>query len=390
MKVFMKTESILHNSRGFTLLEMIIVMGVFTIVIAIAGKSFEMVVTQMGKISRSEESNIESVVALEVFRRDLTQVGFGLFTAVDNSGTTSTPFTYSEVGSLGSAYNDATAGIPRAVVAGKPTTGVLAGTDYLALKGTTLSTNNVAQKWTYIDGLGTYKVWGSNDLASSDNVIAIRQTYKNGVLNRTLINDPSNATPFSTTHGAGYASPYIPPSPSVQYFYYGIKDGAVPKRPFNRIDYLVKQVAGSVPASCSPDSGVLYRSMLNHDTNGTFTDYPILDCVADMQVVFGWNTSGITNTVDYWTNADASAASGSSTPTFPVDMSDPAYIRQHLKLIKVYLLAQDGGKDRNFTNTNSSFIVGDEITKTVNLKTANKINYRWKVHKIVVSPKNLN
>jgi hypothetical protein len=134
--------------------------------------------------------------------------------------------------------------------------------------------------------------------------------------------------------------------------------------------------------------------MLNHNASGTYTDYPILDCVADMQIVFGWNTTGVTNSVDYWTNADASANSGTTTPAFPVNMSDPDYIRQHLKLIKVYLLAQDGGRDRNFRNSNSSLVVGDSgestLTKFANLTTANKKNYRWKVHKIVVSPKNLN
>ncbi len=44
-------------------------------------------------------------------------------------------------------------------------------------------------------------------------------------------------------------------------------------------------------------------------------------------------------------------------------------------------------------NTNNAMIVGDDepanLTKTVDLTTANKKNYRWKVYRDIVKPKNL-
>ena len=386
------------NNNGFTLIEMLIVMGVFTVVIAIAGKSFELVVRQTNIVAKSEESNIEGVVGLEMFRRDLTQAGFGLFTEVENAG-----LAYTEASSSpGSDYNDTTTYIPRAVVAGNNLTasGVLAGTDYLALKGTTLGhpTSKAAQKWSYMNGFSSTlpKAWGSNDFELNDNIIAVRQMFKNGLVKRILINDPGGATPFSTTYNvAALVSPYIPPSSDIQFYYYGISAGAVPKRPFNRTDYFINRpVNGDVPASCSPAAGILYKNSLNA-ASGAYTSIPILDCVADMQIVFGWNTSGITNTVDTYTDAVGENPSGPNSP-FPVDVSNATYIRQHLKLIKVYILAQDGGYDKDFINTTNNMVVGDvelgeaTLTKTVDLTSANLKNYRWKLYRIVVKPNNLN
>lgn len=401
----MKISDKIKNSHGFTLIEMIVVMGVFTIIITIAGKSFDLVVKQLSIVSKSEESNSESVVGLEIFRRDLTQPGYGLFTDVRFPYVSSSiGLSYLEASATpSSSYNDAPSGIPRAVLAGNNlTTTVLPGTDYLVLKGTTLAINKASQKWSYIDGPAptTAKVWGQNDFTGNEFAIAVTQQYSNGVLRRTLINDanPAAALPYFLITNS-YDSPYKPEAENVRYYYYGIREYAgtkTPRAPFNRTDYLVKRVTNDVLATCSPDAGTLYKSTMNYGTDGTFTDYPILDCVADMQIVFGWNVSGMANNVDYYTNADNTAFSGTTTPVYPVDMADPAYIRQHLKLIKVYILAQDGGLDRSFTNTNTNFIVGDPdlgetaLTKSVNLTSTNMKNYRWKLHKLIVRPNNLN
>jgi prepilin-type N-terminal cleavage/methylation domain-containing protein len=392
------------NDYGFTLIEMIIVMSVFTVIIAISGKAFETVLKQTGIIAKSEETNIEGAIGLEMLRHDLEQTGFGLYTNVD-----STPPTFSEaVSTPASNYNDVWGGgVPRAILAGNNLTStVLTGTDYLVIKATTVSRDKVSQKWTYIDGAapGASRVWGTNDFTTNDYVIVVRQRYRSGVLERKLIYNPAVPSSYTVTYKAAassYADPFGPPSNDVQYFYYGI-DGNIPKTPFNRTDYQVKRITGDVTNACSPAAGVLYKStMINSGTNGgRFVDIPILDCVADMQVVFGWNTSGTTNAVDYFTNADGTATSGSATPAYPVDMTDPAYIRQHLKQIKVYILAQDGRYDKNFSNTKTDMTVGNAIsagdttseaalTKTIDLTAANYKNYRWKLYRIIVNPKNL-
>ena len=70
----------IRNCKGFTLIELIVVMAVFVVVIAISGDAFKTVLQQASKLFRSEESNIEGIVGLEVFRHDLQQAGYGLYT----------------------------------------------------------------------------------------------------------------------------------------------------------------------------------------------------------------------------------------------------------------------------------------------------------------------
>ena len=391
---------LLANKSGFTLLEMVIVMLIFVVVILITSEAFKIVLTKTKAVGKSEESNIEGVVGLEMFRHDLEQAGYGLFTEAD------LPLpVYAEANAApASNYNDATSGIPRAVVGGNGdnvnnVAGVLAGTDYLAIKATSVGLGLVSQKWTYINGVAASRVWGVNDLiVDSEYVIAVKQSYQSGELSRKLIYKTTAPSTFSTlfkANAAGYASPFGPVSDSIQYYYYGI-DTINPRAPFNRTDYMVRRPA-NVPSNCAPGAGVLYKTVMNQTIGaggGGMTDIPIMDCVADMQVVFGWNVSspaGLDATS--FSNADASTvvSPGSWTPAF----TDPTDIRKHLKLIKIYILAQDGGYDKDFINTNPSFMVGSgtagelNLTRTIDLRDAKYQNYRWKLYRIVVKPKNL-
>ena len=66
---------------------------------------------------------------------------------------------------------------------------------------------------------------------------------------------------------------------------YGI-DNVIPVRPFNRAEYYIDNTA--VPQRCAPNTGVLVKAVVAHDAAGTTpTLLPLLDCVADMQVVYG-------------------------------------------------------------------------------------------------------
>ena len=118
-----------------------------------------------------------------------------------------------------------------------------------------------------------------------------------------------------------------------------------------------------------------------------------------MQVALGWNTTGSGGTsVDTYSNADGSTVSSPSGALTSVPMTDPVFIRTSLKLVKVYILAQDGGYDKTFTNTATQFVVGDptdttvpsSLVSTINLTASKYQNYRWKLYRIVVRPLNLN
>ena len=152
----------LAKNDGFTLVEMLIAMVLFIVVMMITTDIFDRMLPKTKTIAKSEESNIEGIVGLEMFRRDLEQAGFGLFTDID-----SPPPVYSEAASAPqSDYNDAPNGIPRAVVANNNlAAGVLPSTDYLVIKATNAALNPASQCWTSIKGPGSSsKIWGANDL----------------------------------------------------------------------------------------------------------------------------------------------------------------------------------------------------------------------------------
>lgn len=77
----------LVKEEGFTLVEVIVVMSVFIIVLmisaSVSASAFNKVLTKSKDITKSEESNIDGVVGLEMFRHDLIQAGFGLFNDLD-------------------------------------------------------------------------------------------------------------------------------------------------------------------------------------------------------------------------------------------------------------------------------------------------------------------
>lgn len=375
---------------GFTLIEMLITLLLFTVVIMITAKIFDTMLPKTKIIAKSEASNIEGVIGLEMFRRDLEQAGFGLFTDIDTP-----PPAYNETTSTTqSAYNDAPNGIPRAIVAGNDlTSGVISGSDYLVIKSTNAAMNPASQCWTSIKGPGTSKTWGANDLQEAprnDQVVVVSQSYKNGELQRKLIYDTAS---FSVAYRAdgSYTAPFAPNSSDKQYYYYGI-DSIALRAPFNRTDYYVRRPT-DVPTGCSPAAGVLYKSIMSQ-SNGSMREIALLDCVADMQVVLGWNTSSdpAGNAVDTYTNSDGTSPGGLSTAD--QTLSDPKEIRNRLKLVKAYILAQDGRFDRNYTNTDTAMQIGESgetgFTKTIDLTQPDYRNYRWRLYRLVVRPKNLN
>lgn len=394
-----------RDDAGFTLVELLVVMVVFVVVIMIASDSFKTILTRTTILSRSAESNIEGIVGLEMFRHDLNQAGFGLPWGFSGA----TPPDYDEAAtSPASAYNDKDAtGVlpPRAIVAGNDldgaATGVLDRTDYLVLKATTLAQNRASQRWTYVNYSSTGKApktWSSGNFTSDDNVIVLRRVFlETGYVNE-LQHDGDTFSQKYSDEGFSNEN-FRPVEPQETYYVYGVSTGSDgPRMPFNRTDYYVKRPDSNMPAQCAENTGILYKAVVNKDGDLT-PPIPILDCVGDMQVVFGWDMDD-DGVAEVLSNADGSAVNngGSAMITnVQAAMSNAAAIRDRLKFIKVYLLVQDGRKDPNFKNK-SAIAVGNRdlgevsLTReyTVEQLEANEWNnYRWKVYRIVVSPKNL-
>ncbi len=408
----MKLIRMNRNPAGFTLIEMIVVIAVFSFVLMIVGVTFKNVMGTSRISFGSEQSNIEGVVGLEMLRHDLQQTGFGLFTDEDSAPV------YAEASSAPyTTYNDA-GSVPRALVTGNDVNLgddalILAGTDHLAIKGTTVSRDQAAQLWSYITDSGLPRRWNTGNFVYGpkfkDVVIAVDQRYDrtNGQIFRKLIRTSAGKYAFTYKFPEKFkddeeadVDDYQPPL-GRRFYIYGVNrsdngDGAL-RAPFNRTDYLIRQIPNAAPTSCSPDAGILYKMTMEH-VNGSFTAVPILDCVADMQVVLGWNDAaqpGVDPENIVFSNADGTTVSGATTLDIPDILTKPNEIQRRLSLIKVYILAQDGVRDLNFINTNNQMVVGDPdlgeapLTKTVDLTVPGKVNYRWKLYRIIVKPKNL-
>ena len=417
----------LNNNKGFTLVEMVVVTAIFLVVIMISSDAFKTLLGQSVKLTKSEESNIGGVVGLEMLRHDLEQGGFGLPYSYQ-----ATPITYKEAGyAPASALNDAPNGIPRAFATLEAQAATadahgsggtytpLAGTDYLAIKASSLGTGAASEKWSYLtysSSIKPPKSWPSGNFAAGDKVIMLSHTFQDtGSYSNQLVYSSvlpgTYSVPFSPT---GFTAPFTPPSGQT-YYLYGLTSGSDVGMPFNRVDYLVATPSGSAtpsPLSCAPNTGSLYRASVNHDSTdgGTLNYNPVLDCVADMQVVFGWDLADSSGTVvtdssvagdgliDTWSNADGSVTSSSvtlpsSSYVSATVLTDPSHIRTKLKLVKVYILAQNGLRDTSYSSP-ATIPIGDpaeaSLTRPGGFALGSTMrNYRWKVYRLVIKPKNL-
>jgi hypothetical protein len=100
-----------------------------------------------------------------------------------------------------------------------------------------------------------------------------------------------------------------------------------------------------------------------------------------MQVVFTVAADGVTGV-----DVDQGALTGLTAKE----------IRQQLKMIKIYIVAHEGGKDSGFNYAASQdLIVGEGAGRTLKLNdnvvgSDEYKHYRWKTYKLVVVPKNIN
>lgn len=426
-------------NHGFTLLELLITMALVMIVIGITGSAFNSILKSTGRLVSSEESNIEGVVGLEMFRHDLQQTGLGLPYVFSDPAPSYAEATVGPANLMndgrGTAASPLAGNVPRAIASWNDLTGastatsdengavynVLSGTDYLAIKATSVGTSSAARKWTYLSysaGGKHAKSWPNaedNLVASDDRVIVLNRTYSpTGALTNSLVYVPATPGTYWVNYTNGlFSSDYSPVNPQQIYYLYGIAKNTDLIMPFNRADYFVSMPSdrSKIPASCAKDSagnpntGILYKTQINHgSTSGTktgkLTYMPVLDCVADMQVVFGWDLNGngvIEESSAYESDPDKISVSGSTITRASIKtvMESAEEIRNKLKYIKVYVMAQEGRKDSNFTNA-APINVGDPtnigLTKTYSvsdLTAKGWLNYHWKIYRIVVRPKNI-
>ena len=380
----------IQNKRGFTLTELLIVMVVFLVIIMITAAAFKTIVNSSSQQTKSVETQIEGIVGLEILRADLQQAGFGLPWTFSNA------ITYEEAESTNvtttSLFNNAPSDPPCAILSGdtdfNTSTSPNNSSKYIVIKSTLAVANDASKKWTTVsydkNDVKNIVLWGAadRDFTPAERVIVVKNSLMTTPPTRQLI-VPSN-TVFSARFDAYSTQGLTNPHQNGDTFeLYGVNPDTDLRMPFNRADYYIKRPASNMPASCAANTGILYKSTVSHSNGNPTVGMPLLDCVADMQILYGFDTSGdgVVNFHD------------------TVPLTTAQEIRNQLREVRVYILAQEGKKDLSYSYPSATIDVGDSFDggtsvagRRFNLQTligSDYKYYRWKVYSIVVRPKNL-
>jgi type II secretory pathway pseudopilin PulG len=384
------------REKGFTLIELLIATTIFIIAIAAIARLFITTAGQFKQQSKMTETYIEGMIGLEQLRLDIGHAGYGLPWNLDSNGDGTNDADYSEAVDNGStnqnetAYNDSAADVPpRAFVSGDGNG--LNGTDVLVIKAVNIAMNDASQKSTTLQAGDIKRVWGisSEDLAANERIIII-DPGSTDATSRTLritgtYPTPSGGIDINSTSG------YAPTSDAVKatYIIYGVDPGTNNtniRMPFNRADYYIN-TTGTMPAGCAAGTGIFYKATVNQ-SDGALNPLPLLDCVADFQVVYGLDNDE-NGELDAYSNDLVGAG-----------ILDAKQTRDRVKEVRIYILAHEGQRDTRYTF--------DEFTGAVTCATcirvgmqavlgrdfdiqgiANYLNYRWKVYTLIVKPTNL-
>lgn len=398
----------IKQEGGFSLVELMITMVISVLVLYATSRVFTGLLTQFKQQSKIAESDTEGIVGLEILRRDLQGAGYGLPTDLNGA-------TYREIESesltpwIDRDFNDGPPDNPSrgtdSAGNSNPPAGIrslngsslsapsLNGSDVLVIKSinvaniTNAGNNSACSKWTYLGAVSPYvTTWTSagENLTGTDRVIVLTPSLT-GAFSMKLIKNSSGS--FWTTYSGVTGADWIPTDPSETRIVYGVDSNTDLRMPFNRADYYIRPSSGMAPSRCAPNTDVLFKSLTRQD-NGTHYELPLLDCVADMQVVYGLDTNG-DGTIDGFSDADITQSLTAQ------------QIRDEVKEVRVYILAHEGQIDRNFRFNNFSadacatcIRVGETAIgwyHDINLAnlTADYRNYRWKLYTIVVRPNSL-
>ncbi len=376
----------IRKQDGFTLVELMITMVIFVLTIAAASQIFTSLLTQFKQQSKIAETNIEGILGLELLRYDIEQAGYGLpyELSYDNVG-----INYNEaVGAPAINYNDAS-NSPRALVSGDGA-GVN-GSDELVIKSLNVATSATARQWSYITNDGALNrdpvVWDNQEenLVDDSRVIVIQPISGSDV--RILVHGAGNQffTTFKDT-SAAFDDAFEPWAGTNETFLiYGVAppDNEVALRmPFNRADYYI--AVGNAPTRCAPNTGVLVKSVIQQADGERGPGMPLLDCVADMQVVYGLDNNDLSGIDVYQSD---------------ISMLGAEDVRTQVNEVRVYILAHEGQLDNSYTwagaddpvinITDPDVGVLNAFDLSNNIDATTYMHYRWRIYTLILKPYNL-
>ena len=348
---------------GFTLIELLVTIVISLFVIAATTTLFGQLFAQFKQESRVSQTDIGDTLGLEYMQKDIQSAGYAL--PWDVTGVNP----YPESAVANAVTDDIPPDAPRAIFSLPGAT--FNDPDYLVIKSELAAVNDSAEgKSTMLNSSGPIP-WGdpNENLINSDNVI-VESAINNNV---SLVNVGGafsalykDVTSLAPTNGAD------------TYMIYGVANAAdAPgglRMPYNRADYFVTQTDAPVPSRCAPGTGELVKAVMSQK-DGTYVYYPILDCVGNMKVEFYLYDSA-TDTYSYSNDISAKG-------TYPAFR-----IRQQLREVLVYILAQEGQKDPSYTSPAQIPMYDPYYSGNFTISNS-QLNYRWKIYTIIEKPMNL-
>jgi prepilin-type N-terminal cleavage/methylation domain-containing protein len=378
----------MKRDAGFTLIELLVVMVIMIFALAVTSDMFVGLLNQYKQQSKITETNIEGMVGLELLRGDIERAGYGL--------PWQTPITYDEAAAFpAKTYNDCSGGAPcdppRPILSDNDYAAGFNKADLLVIKAANIIRKASAQKWTYVTDLSTAATWTGGQAVgeypdAKDYVIMLSQGTSDADT-RTLVTNGALTPTWVTTfeYKSAFASGASPDPLFVYGLYDSLPPGSTPRMPFNRADYYIlgPQNFANTPARCAPNTGVLVKSVISQSDGSRADVLPLLDCAADMKVIFRLDRggNGTLEATDILTDKSGMRLTAKQ-------------IRQQVKEVRVYILAQEGQYDKTYTSPKNIIYVGDSDPTMDNLKGHNfnigtNVHYRWKLYTIVVQPKNM-
>ncbi len=333
--------------RGFTLIELLVTIVIVSILLGAAYVTYVTILGGFGRETKSVETQIETVVGLELIRLDIEHAGYGV-----GEDQPDLPLSSPAPDSLWirSVLNNTR--LIRDTVTGDPVHWSLvecngpglipvvrAGDDV-----TNLPTNNVGLVF-----------------------LGAANRFHAGTTTNTLCPGVGVfvAMPYDTTVANGCLNQFC-----------------------NIISYFLSAVQPL--QTCNPNTRNLLRAV------GNAPGSPLINCVADVRFTFDVDANG-DGTVDV-RDGDFTALDLNGDTTVTADE-----VRRGLKIVNVYLLIQEGGFDRDYTFRNfvtcavtptdprlsGDCVVANPTTGVQLNLPVGFANYRWKVIKLSVIPMNL-